>query len=164
MTQKNELIEQIIDGYEAEVGMLIPMMQDIQAECGYLPAEHLRSLSKHLNVPLSRLYAVATFYSSFRLAPRGAHEVTLCVGTVCYLKGAGRISEAICKEFRVDPGGTTRDRLFTFQAVNCVGCCAVAPVMLVDGEYYQGVTPESALEILYCLSPDETIAAGEGGA
>ncbi|MHC4666723.1 MAG: NADH-quinone oxidoreductase subunit NuoE family protein [Planctomycetota bacterium] len=164
MNQKNELIEQIIDGYEAEVGMLIPMMQDIQAECGYLPTEHLRSLSKRLNVPLSRLYAVATFYSSFRLAPKGAHEVTLCVGTVCYLKGAGRISEAICKEFRVDPGGTTRDRLFTFQAVNCVGCCAVAPVMLVDGEYYQGVTPESAVEILYGLAPDETTAAKEGGA
>jgi NADH-quinone oxidoreductase subunit E len=164
MNQKNELIEQIVDGYDAEVGMLIPMMQDIQAECGYLPAEHLRALSKRLHVPLSRLYAVATFYSSFRLAPKGAHEVTLCVGTVCYLKGAGRISEAICKEFRVDPGGTTRDRLFTFQAVNCVGCCAVAPVMLVDGEYHQGVTPESAVEILYGLAPDQTTAAKEGGA
>ncbi|MHC4062684.1 MAG: NADH-quinone oxidoreductase subunit NuoE family protein, partial [Planctomycetota bacterium] len=67
-------------------------------------------------------------------------------------------------EFRVDPGGTTRDRLFTFQAVNCVGCCAVAPVMLVDGEYYQGVTPESAVEILYGLAPDETTAAREGSA
>ncbi|MHC4574582.1 MAG: NADH-quinone oxidoreductase subunit NuoE family protein [Planctomycetota bacterium] len=163
MTQKKELIERIIGGYDGEVGMLIPMMQDIQAECGHLPAEHLRSLSKSLNVPLSRLYAVATFYSSFRLAPKGAHEVTLCVGTVCYLKGAGRISETICKEFRVDPGGTTRDRLFTFQAVNCIGCCAVAPVMLVDGEYYQGVTPESALEILYRLAPHETTAADKGG-
>ena len=161
MTPKNKLIEQIISGYDGQVGMLIPMMQDVQAECGYLPAEHLRSLARHLNVPLSRLYAVATFYSSFRLAPKGAHEVTLCVGTVCYLKGAARISEAICREFRVDPGGTTRDRLFTFQAVNCVGCCAVAPVMLVDGEYHQGVTPESALEILYGLSPDETAAPKE---
>ncbi|MHC4618900.1 MAG: NADH-quinone oxidoreductase subunit NuoE family protein [Planctomycetota bacterium] len=164
MTPKNKLVEQIINGYDGQVGMLIPMMQDIQAECGYLPAEHLRSLGKHLNVPLSRLYAVATFYSSFRLAPKGAHEVTLCVGTVCYLKGAGRISETICREFRVDPGGTTRDRLFTFQAVNCVGCCAVAPVMLVDGEYHQGVTPESALEILYGLAPDEAVATKEGGA
>ncbi|MHC4624067.1 MAG: NADH-quinone oxidoreductase subunit NuoE family protein [Planctomycetota bacterium] len=152
MAEKNELIEQIVDSYEAEVGMLIPMMQDIQAECGYLPAEHLCSLSARLNVPLSRLYAVATFYSSFRLAPKGAHEVTLCVGTVCYLKGAGRISEAICKEFRVEPGGTTRDRVFTFQAMNCVGACALAPVMIVDGKYYDGVTPQSAIEILYGLS------------
>jgi NADH-quinone oxidoreductase subunit E len=164
MAEGNKLLEDIVDRYEGEVGMLIPMMQDLQAERGYLPAEHLRALSKHLNVPLSRLYAVATFYSSFRLAPKGAHEVTLCVGTVCYLKGAGRISEAICKEFRVDPGGTTRDRLFTFQAVNCVGCCAVAPVMLVDGKYHQGLTPESALEILYGLAPDETTATKEGGA
>jgi NADH-quinone oxidoreductase subunit E len=164
MTQKNELIDRIVDRYDAEVGMLIPMMQDIQAECGYLPAEQLHCLGKRLNVPLSRLYAVATFYASFRLAPKGAHEVTLCVGTVCYLKGAGRISEAICREFRVEPGGTTRDRLFTFQAVNCVGCCAVAPVMLVDGKYHQGLTPESALEILYALAPDETAAAGEDSA
>ncbi|MHC4434472.1 MAG: NADH-quinone oxidoreductase subunit NuoE family protein [Planctomycetota bacterium] len=162
MTEKNELIERIVDCYDGEVGMLIPMMQDIQAEHGYLPAEQLHSLGKRLDVPLSRLYAVATFYSSFRLAPKGAHEVTLCVGTVCYLKGAGRISEAICKEFRVEAGGTTRDRLFTFQAVNCVGCCAVAPVMLVDGEYHQGVTSESAIEILYGLSADKTSTEKEG--
>jgi len=164
MTENNELIDRIVDRYDGELGMLIPMMQDIQTECGYLPVERLRSLSKRLNVPLSRIYAVATFYSSFRLAPKGAHEVTLCVGTVCYLKGAGRISEVICKEFRIDPGGTTPDRLFTFQAVNCVGCCAVAPVMLVDGKYYQGVTPESALEILYGLAPDETTADEQEGA
>jgi NADH:ubiquinone oxidoreductase subunit E len=74
------------------------------------------------------------------------------MGTVCYLKGAGKISEAICKEFRVQPGGTTRDRLFSFQPVNCVGACALAPVMIVDGEYHDGVTAESALEILHGLS------------
>jgi len=164
MTQKNELIDAIVDRYDAEAGMLIPMMQDLQAECGYLPAEQLHRLGKRLNVPLSRLYAVATFYASFRLAPKGAHEVTLCVGTVCYLKGAGKISEAICKQFRVEPGGTTRDRLFTFQAVNCVGACAVAPVMLVDGKCYHGVTQESAIEILYGLGADKTSGEKEGGA
>jgi NADH:ubiquinone oxidoreductase subunit E len=157
MTQKKELIERIIGGYDGEVGMLIPMMQDIQAECGHLPAEHLRSLSKRLNVPLSRLYAVATFYSSFRLAPKGAHEVTLCVGTVCYLKGAGRISDAICREFRVEPGGTTRDRVFTLQAMNCVGACALAPVMIVDGKYYDAVTPQSAIEILHELNAADQV-------
>jgi len=164
MTNEDKLIEQIIDRYDGEVGMLIPMMQDIQAECGYLPADHLRRLGKRLKVPLSRLYAVATFYASFRLAPKGAHEVTLCVGTVCFLKGAGRISEAIIREFRVEPGGTTRDRLFTFQAVNCVGACAVAPVMLVDGKYYHGVTPQSAIEVLYGLSADKIAAEKEGSA
>jgi NADH-quinone oxidoreductase subunit E len=156
MIQQTELIERIVDRYEGDEGMLIPMMQDLQAECGYLPAEQLRRLSERLDVPLSRLYAVATFYASFRLAPKGAHEVTLCVGTVCYLKGSGRISEVICEEFHVEPGGTTRDRLFTFQAVNCVGACAVAPVMMVDGKYYHSLTPESAIEILYGLSAEET--------
>jgi len=148
MIAEEELVERIVGRYDGETGMLIPMMQDLQAECGYLPVPQLRRLAERLDVPLSRLYAVATFYSSFRLAPKGLHEVTLCVGTVCYLKGSGQISEMICKEFQVDPGGTTPDGLFSYQAVNCVGACAVAPVMIVDGEYYNGVTPESAAEIL----------------
>jgi len=155
MPQDRELIEQIVDRYDGDTGMLIPMMQDLQSECGYLPAEHLRYLSGRLKVPMSRLYAVATFYSSFHLAPKGAHEVTLCMGTVCFLKGAASISEAICREFRVEPGGTTRDRLFSFNPVNCVGACALAPVMVVDGKYYDGVSPESALEILHGLRPAE---------
>jgi NADH:ubiquinone oxidoreductase subunit E len=155
MAQNNNILEQIVDRYDGEVGMLIPMMQDLQAEYGYLPPDHLHSLAKLLELPLSRLYAVATFYSSFRLAPKGAHDVSLCMGTVCYLKGSGAISEAICREFQVEPGGTTRDRLFSFQAVNCVGACALAPVMVVDGKYYDGVTPDSAIEILHKLSPDE---------
>lgn len=155
MAQEDQLIEQIVKRYEEDVGMLIPMMQDLQAECGYLPADHLRDLSRRLSVPLSRIYAVATFYASFRLAPKGAHEVSLCMGTVCYLKGSGDISEAICSQFKVQPGGTTRDRLFSFNAVNCVGACALAPVMVVDGKYYDGVTPESALQILHDLEPAE---------
>jgi NADH:ubiquinone oxidoreductase subunit E len=155
MAQEDNLIEQIVKRYDGDTGMLIPMMQDLQSECGYLPVEHLRYLGGRLKVPISRLYAVATFYSSFRLAPKGAHEVTLCMGTVCYLKGAPKICEAISREFQVEPGGTTPDRLFTLQAVNCVGACAVAPVMLVDGKYYESVTPASALAILQELYPDE---------
>jgi len=155
MGEEKHLIEQIVDRYDSEVGMLIPMMQDLQAEFGYLPQDQLRLLGKRLKVPVSRLFAVATFYSSFRFLPKGAHEVTLCMGTVCYLKGAGKISEAICKEFNVQPGSTTSDRIFSFQAVNCVGACAVAPVMLVDGKYYEEMTPESAVQILYGLYPDE---------
>ena len=162
MAQDNKIIEQIVEHYDADVGMLIPMMQDLQSECGYLKVEHVRCLSKRLGLPLSRLYAVATFYSSFRLAPKGAHDVTLCVGTVCYLKGSGAISEAICREFRVEPGGTTPDRLFTFQAVNCVGACAVAPVMIVDGKYYDGVTTASALEVISGLAKDKATVQKEG--
>lgn len=155
MTTENELIEKTVARYDGEVGMLIPMMQDMQAEWGYLPADHLRALAARLDLPVSRLYAVATFYSSFRMAPKGLHEVTLCVGTVCYLKGAGEISEMICQEFQVDPGGTTPDGLFSYQPVNCVGACALAPVMIVNGEYHDGVTKEEARELLRALPAEE---------
>jgi len=155
MTAQEELIESIVRSYDGEVGMLISMMQDLQAECGYLPVDQLRRLAVRLDLPLSRLYAVATFYASFRLAPKGQHEVTLCVGTVCYLKGAGEISRRIQEEFRVEAGGTTPDGLFTFQGVNCVGACALAPVMIVNGRYHDGVTPDSAMEILRGLPLEE---------
>jgi NADH-quinone oxidoreductase subunit E len=158
MTKESELVEQIVDRYDADTGMLIPILQDLQADCGYLPQEHLLCLANHLDIPMSRIYAVATFYTSFRLAPKGLHDVTLCMGTVCYLKGAPKICEAISREFQVEPGSTTRDRLFTLQAVNCVGACALAPVMIVDGQYYDAVTPESALEVLHELSPAEEAA------
>ena len=161
MDEENNLIEEIVTRYDDDVGMLIPMMQDLQAECGYLPAEQLRRLSKILDVPLARIYSVATFYSSFHLAPKGQHEVTLCMGTVCHLKGAGRISEVIREEFQVEPRGTTPDRLFTFQPVNCVGACALAPVMVVDGKYYESVTPEFALKIIHGLSSNEGTAEKE---
>lgn len=154
-----DFIDTIVKLYEGEEGMLIPMLQDIQAEYGYLPADHLRSLSRALKVPLARIYGVATFYASFRLSPKGQHDVTLCMGTVCYLKGSARISEVICGEYGVEPGGTTSDRLFTLSLVNCVGACALAPVMIVDGKYHDAMTPESALKILRRLSSEEREAA-----
>ena len=157
MSEQEELIEQIVSRYGGERGMLIPMMQDLQAAYGYLPADQLRRLARRLELPLSRLYAVATFYASFRLAPKGLHEVTLCVGTVCHLKGADRIAEMIRQEFQVEPGGTTPDGLFSFQAVNCLGACAVAPVMVVDGKYYNSMTTESALEVLHGLAAEESV-------
>lgn len=154
MPEGDMQVQEIADRYECDDGMLIPMMQDLQAELGYLPAGQLRKLAKLLKIPVSRVYAVATFYSSFRLAPQGQHEVTLCVGTVCHLKGAAEISRAICEEFKVEAGGTTPDRLFSFRPVNCVGACALAPVMIVDGKYYDGVSAVSALKILHKLPAD----------
>ena len=151
----NEITEEVIGRYEGDIGMLISMMQDLQAEYGYLPAEQLRFMSRRLKVPLTRIYHAATFYTSFRLAPSGQHEITLCMGTVCFLKGAGKISEVICGEYGIEPGGTTSDRLFTLQLVNCVGACALAPVMVVDGKYYDGVTSEEALEIISGLGTEE---------
>ena len=155
------IIETIVRRYDGETGMLISMMQDLQAECGYLAADQLRRLAARLEVPLSRVYGVATFYASFRLAPKGLHDVTLCLGTVCHLKGAGRISEAICKEFQVEPGGTTPGGLFSYHPVNCLGACAVAPVMVVDGEYHGELTCDAALEILRRLAPAEDAKEGQ---
>lgn len=155
MADEKSLVDKIIDRYGGDEGMLIPMMQDLQAERGYLPESDLRELARGAGVPLTRVYGIATFYASFRLAPAGRHEVSLCMGTVCHLKGAPRVAEAICRAFDVQPGGTTPDRLFSFQAVNCVGACALAPVMVVDGQYYDGVTPESALGILRGLHEAE---------
>ena len=161
-TTEERLTEEIVARYDGDVGMLIPMMQDLQAECGYLPADQLRRLAVQLDVPFSRLYAVATFYSSFRLAPKGLHEVTLCVGTVCYLKGAGEISERICREFQVEAGGTTPDGLFSFHPVNCVGACALAPVMIVDGQYHDAVTADSVMDLLRALPMEGAAAESEG--
>jgi NADH-quinone oxidoreductase subunit E len=154
------LVREIIERYEGDTGMLISILQDVQAARGYLPEEDLRAVAGELELPLVRVFGIARFYSSFRLTPRGRHDVTLCTGTVCHLRGAPRISEAICDEFGIEPGGTTRDRLFTFQTVNCVGACALAPVMVVDGAYHDGVTPEKALELIGALKVTEA-SAGE---
>ncbi len=146
----------IVERYAGDPGMLIPMMQDVQAECGYLPQAELKELSGRLSVPLARIYSVATFYSSFRLMPKGDHTIQLCMGTVCFLKGAEKISQALQREFDLVPGGTSPDGKFTFSPVNCVGACALAPVMVVDGQYYGGLNVDSALELL-----DKVAAGGE---
>lgn len=145
----------IVDRYGGDPGMLIPMMQDVQAELGYLPQTELQQLSGRLTVPLSQIYSVASFYSSFRLMPKGDHTIQLCMGTVCFLKGADKISSAIQKEFDLVPGGTSPDRKFTYAPVNCVGACALAPVMVVDGEYFGGLTVDTAVEHLHEIAARE---------
>lgn len=153
-----ESIAEIVDRYSADAGMLIPIMQDVQAECGYLPQAELKQLSSRLNVPLARIYSVATFYSSFRLMPKGDHTIQLCMGTVCFLKGAGKISEAIQQEFQLVAGGTSPDRKFTFSPVNCVGACALAPVMVVDGQYHGNLVVDSAVELLHKIAAGDSVA------
>jgi NADH:ubiquinone oxidoreductase subunit E len=147
----------IIDQYHGDPDMLIPMMQDVQAQCGYLPQSELRELSQRLSVPLARIYGVASFYASFRLMPKGDHTIQLCMGTVCFLKGADRISATIQQEFNLVPGGTSPDGKFTYSPVNCVGACALAPVMVVDGEYFGGLEPDSAVELLHKIAEGEIL-------
>jgi len=146
---KGNGIAEIVERYGGDRCMLIPMMQDVQQEYGYLRQAELKELAGRLGVPLAQIYSVATFYASFRLMPKGDHTIQLCMGTVCFLKGAGRISEAIQQEFSLVPGGTSPDGKFTFSPVNCVGACALAPVMVVDGEYHGGLSVDSAMELLH---------------
>ena len=158
-TGEPSTVDVIVDRYDRDPGMLIPMMQDLQAVCGYLPRAELMELSGKLGVPLARIYSVATFYASFRLVPKGEHTIQLCLGTVCFLKGAGAISKIIQSQFDVTPGGTSPDGKFTFAPLNCVGACALAPVMVVDGEYYGGLTRDSALELLQKIAAGNVAAA-----
>ena len=140
--------EEVVERYRRNPGFLIPMLQDLQQEFGYIPRPAMESVAQLLDIPLSQCYAVATFYSSLALVPRGKHLLTLCLGTVCYLKGGKEIAEHIEQELRVKPGETTEDRLFTYQPVNCLGACALAPVMMVDGTYYERVKVGRLREIL----------------
>jgi NADH:ubiquinone oxidoreductase subunit E len=140
--------ELIADQYGRNSDFLIPMLQDLQLRLGYLPSEALAALSEIVGVPESQCYAVATFYSSFSLLPRGRHIITLCLGTVCYLKGGRDIGEVIERELGVKPGGTTEDGLFTYEPVNCLGACALAPVMVVDAQYYDRVRVRQVAGIL----------------
>ena len=141
-------VETVVQRYGGGVGFLIPILQDIQRECGYLPLPALKELSQRLDVPLSRIYNVATFYKSFSLKPRGRHSACVCTGTVCHLKGAGKLVDAICQHCGVTVDGTTEDMRFTLETVNCVGACALAPVLVVDGDYYAKAKPGDVAEIL----------------
>jgi NADH-quinone oxidoreductase subunit E len=123
-------------------------MQEIQAKEGFLPASRLEKLSVSSGVPLSEIYSVATFYSQFRLKPVGRHHVMICNGTACHVKGGGELLKAVRSELNVAPGETTNDRKFTLDTVACLGSCFLAPVMMIDGEYYGKLNPDAAVEIL----------------
>lgn len=151
------IVEAAAEEYGRDPGFLIPVLQDVQEDFGYLPAPALRSVAEILRVPLTQVYSATTFYRSLRLTPRGKHLITLCLGTVCYLKGASEIARAIQDSLNVAPDGTTDDLLFTFKPVNCLGACALAPVMMVDNQYFTKVRPNQVEGILagYAEEGDE---------
>jgi len=141
--------------YDRDPDFIISMLQDLQRDLGHLPREAMSSMAELLEVPLSQLYSVATFYTSFSLTPRGKHLITVCMGTVCYLKGAREITARVQGSLQVDAGGTTADRQFTFQPVNCLGACGLAPVMLIDDEYFTKVKPGQVEDILAKYTAEE---------
>ena len=133
--QIEEKVESILDNYQHNKGMLVSILQDIQAEYNYLPKKSLEEVSEGLDVPLSRVYSVATFFKAFSLKPRGRHLINVCLGTACHVRGAVRIMEAIERELDIKQGETTKDLKYTLETVNCVGACALGPIVTIDGVY-----------------------------
>ena len=139
-----EYIEQHVD----TKGALIPIMQKAQALYGYLPIEVQAVIAEGLNIPLEEVYGVATFYSQFTLRPKGKHQISVCMGTACYVKGAGLILEKIIEILGIQSGETTPDGKFSLDGVRCIGACGLAPVMLVGDDVYGNLTPGEVEDIL----------------
>ncbi len=129
-------VDEIVSQYKGRVTGSIGILQDIQGKYNYLPKEALEQVAKRLDVPLSQVYSLATFYKTFSLKPRGKHLVSVCMGTACHVRGAPRISEEVQRRLNVKAGETTKDDMFTLEVVNCLGACALGPLMVIDGEYY----------------------------
>lgn len=144
MEKLNKLLEQ----YEKERGSLIGLLQDIHEEFGYLPEEYLREASRRLNIPLSRFYSLVTFYSTFRLEPIGKHHICACVGTACHVRGAPLIVDTIERELKIKAGETTPDGEYTLDVVNCVGACALGPLVTVDGEFHGKMTQKTIKKLM----------------
>ncbi len=136
----NQQVDQIVDRHGGEASALIPVLLEIQDSCRWLPRETLSRVSERLDVPLSRIYHIATFYKAFSLVPRGEHEVNVCVGTACHVRGAQRIIDKVEDIIGIRPGETDPELRFSLEAVNCLGCCALGPVMVVDGEYHGNIS------------------------
>jgi NADH:ubiquinone oxidoreductase subunit E len=136
-----ETVERIIDHWEAQPHRLIEVLQDIQAARGYVSEEAMRTVAARLTVPLIEVYRVASFYKAFSLAPRGKHLITVCLGTACHVRGAPRMLDEVLGQLNVAPGQTTEDGIFTVECVNCLGTCALGPVVVLDGVYHHHMTP-----------------------
>jgi len=134
--QLKQKVESILDNYQRDKGMLVSILQDVQAEYNYLPEEALVEVSQVLGAPLSQVYSVATFFKAFSLKPRGRYLINVCLGTACHVRGAVKVLEAIERELDIKTGETTKDFKFTLERVNCVGCCALGPVVVINGEYH----------------------------
>jgi NADH:ubiquinone oxidoreductase subunit E len=129
-------VDAIIDNYASDRSCLIAILQDAQDEYGYLPEAVLKHIAEKFNAPLIQVFGVATFFKAFRLTPRGEHTVRVCLGTACHVRGAPSLLEEVERKLKVDVGGTTDDGMFTLETVNCLGCCALGPVTVIDDEYF----------------------------
>jgi NADH-quinone oxidoreductase subunit E len=128
-------VKSILDGHQRDRGMLVAILQDIQAEYNYLPKETLVEVSQGLDIPLTQVYSVASFFKAFSLKPRGRHLINVCLGTACHVRGAVRVLEEIERRLGIKAGETTKDLKYTLETVNCVGACALGPIVIIDGQY-----------------------------
>ena len=144
----NEMLERILKGRRSQPQQLVEVLQDVQEAFGYVPQEAMTAVSRELGVPLIEVSRVAHFYKAFSLRPRGRHVVTVCMGTACHVRGAPRMLDQVKGELGIEPGQTTQDRMFTLERVNCLGACALGPVVVLDGEYHPKMTPNKLRELL----------------
>jgi len=133
-------MEEILIRFAPTQKELIPILHAIQAEYGYIPKESIARISRFLRISESEIFGVLTFYKGFSLEPRGKFLITVCLGTACHVRGGAIIAAELERRLRIKAGGTTPDRMFTLETVNCLGCCAIGPVVVVNGIYHARVT------------------------
>ena len=143
-----EKVDEIIDRYVGEGGVLIQLLLDVQSELNWIPKEAIERISERLEVPVSQIYRIASFYKAMSLTPRGRHVINVCLGTACHVRGGPRIMDRAKQILGIDAGETTSDMKFTLERVNCLGCCALGPVMVVDRDYHGKMAPAKVDEIV----------------
>lgn len=141
-------VDDILENYPEVTGNLISILHEIQSHYNHLPEDALRHLAAKTGVPITRLYSIATFYHFFSLTPKGKHQVRVCLGTACHVKGGQRILDEMKRKLGVNEGETTPDMQFTLDAVRCIGACSLAPVVVLDNDTHSNVTSKKALTIL----------------
>ena len=147
-TEEHQSLRDILAKHEAERAAVISVLQDINAHYSYLPENVLRHTARALDIPLSRVYNIATFYNAFSLVPRGKHIIQVCIGTACYVKGGAKIIEAVQRELNIEVDETTEDSKFSLETVSCIGCCGQSPVVRIDEDIYGYVSQRKIPEIL----------------
>jgi len=145
MSIQVDKLDSILDRYEGEKGTLIQVLLDVQQEFNWIPQEVIRRIGQKLGIRLSQIYRVASFYKAMSLTPRGRHLARVCLGTACHVRGGMKVMDRVMEVLSIGEGETTSDMKFTLERVNCLGCCALGPVMVVDGNYH-GKLPTSKVE------------------
>ncbi len=154
-TEEREAIEGILWNYREENGNIISVLQDIQDHYNFLPSFVLNLVSRELNIPLSKIYSVATFYTQFSFNEKGMHIITVCDGTACHVKGGPLLADYIITQLGIQPGETTEDMVFSLEVVSCVGACALSPVALVDDKVHGSLTVRKLNKLLNKIRKEE---------